>query len=351
MRYKKGPFGSDKHGRFRRIRLPGKQGLYLPGRVKLPVEPFHWQHIRFGKLVAGEHPSDMVSLRPGIAVSFRRFLPRLLDLGHDGLRRFQTEAFPYGVKYMTSDVSGPSRSEILPRPPYGRMIDIGGIGAHRCGPYPKVPVQMGGDILSLTRARAGQPVGLYRCRTIRAEVCMLDLSYRAVLDHLYRRAITFARGMLCTKLCYYPCLYRRFGQLSHLRHIMAHRFLTVHVLSVLYGPIGNGEMVMVRHRHIDRVNYIALLFKELTPIGIRSGIGKDFRCLLQVVRIYITKCYDLYIGMFLKVLKVVPSHSPDPYTGMFQFALWRCKTHGGIYYKRGRERRCRNRAQEFSSRY
>src|SRR5665811_930538 len=119
MRYMQCPFASDEHGRFRRIRLPGKQGLYLPWWVKLPVEPFHWQHVRFGKLVAGEHPGDMVSLRPGIAVSFRRFLPRLLDLGHDGLGRFQTEAFPNGVKYMTSYVPGPPRSEILPRPPYG----------------------------------------------------------------------------------------------------------------------------------------------------------------------------------------------------------------------------------------
>ena len=75
---------------------------------------------------------------------------------------------PGGIEDVTTDVSRPTRSEVEPRAPLGRVVDGRGIGALGRAAEPEVPVEVVGRFLGLLRTGSDKSVGLNGTRTVRA---------------------------------------------------------------------------------------------------------------------------------------------------------------------------------------
>src|SRR5690606_3326139 len=75
MRDKQRSFGTNQHRSLFWVISSFIQRTDFLRRIEFAVEPLQWQNIRSRFAVAGEHPRDVVTLRPGIAPTFGRIFP------------------------------------------------------------------------------------------------------------------------------------------------------------------------------------------------------------------------------------------------------------------------------------
>src|SRR5262249_38527304 len=156
-----------------------------------------------------------------------------------------TEALPHRIKNVATNISGPSRAEVLPGPPLDRMINIGSIVAGRSAPEPQIPVQRLGRRCSFRRPRTFQAIILHCARAVRAQTGMLYLADPPFFEPLHCRSFVRARGHLRPKLGDNTALDGRPGQRSDFCDVMAQWFLAIDVPAALDRTEGDREVHMV----------------------------------------------------------------------------------------------------------
>jgi hypothetical protein len=143
---------------------------------------------------------------------------------------------------MTANIARPTGAEILPRPPFHRVINPGRKRPQRGVPDPEFPIQRGWRRLAGYRTRAFEPVTLDRAGPIRAKIRVGDLSNAPFLQPAHRRAAVDRRGYLRAELSDHALLNGRLGQCPHLGDIVAQRFLAIDVFAFLHRAVCNGKM-------------------------------------------------------------------------------------------------------------
>src|ERR1035438_7279721 len=179
----------------------------------------------------------MVSLRPRVGAPGRGVLPGFLHLGDNRPRGHKAKPFPHGIKDMAADVAGPAGPEILPRAPFGLVINFRRIGSHRSGARPQVPVQSRGRLLTDSRTRAFKAVGLDRSRPIRAEIGVSDLTDPAFPQPLDAGPIVNGRSDLGPELGVDAVLDGRLGQGAHFGDVVTQGFLAIDVFASRNGAV------------------------------------------------------------------------------------------------------------------
>lgn len=82
-------------------------------------------------------------------------------------------------------------------------------------------------------------------------------------------------------------------------------------------------MGVVGHRHVYRVNLVALLVEQFPPVGIPARTGHSLRRLIEIVGVHVAKRHDLQALVLQEVLQVHPTHAADADAGVVQFAVSR----------------------------
>jgi len=150
---------------------------------------------------------------------------------------------------------------------------------------------------------------------------MLDLADPAFLQPLDAGAIVEARGHLRAKLGDDAFLDGSLGQEAHFGDVVAQGLLTIDVLAFLNCAVGSGEMRVIGHRHIHRVDPVTFFIEQLPPVRVHACAGHGFGRLVEVVGVHIAERHNLHPRVLKEVLQVHPAHAADPDAGVMELAV------------------------------
>src|SRR5262249_49769865 len=105
------------------------------------IEPLEDQFAVGDTVIPWKSPSDVIALRPCVAPTIWGILPGFLNFCAHAKRNLKSKTLPNRVKNVAADVSGPACSEVLPRAPFGRVINVWGIRPERCRAKPRIPFE------------------------------------------------------------------------------------------------------------------------------------------------------------------------------------------------------------------
>ena len=282
------------------------------GHVRLAVRGGH----------AVERPRDVVRLRPRVGAPRGRVLPALLHLRTDRLRRGPAEvhALPHGVEDVAADVAAPPRAEVLPRAPDHRVVDLLGVRTHRRRAEPEVPRERLGRRDALGRTRPRQAVPL-RARAVGSQVHLLHRADRPRAEETDAQSVAAARRELRAELRDHVATFRLKRYLAALRHVVAERFLAVHVLAAAHGGKRNDRVLVVGHGHVHGVDCVALLLQHLAPIGVFACVRRELCGPREVVRVHVAERHHLHALVREEVPQVVEAHAAHADAGVAELVV------------------------------
>src|SRR5437868_12323216 len=93
---------------------------------------------------------------------------------------------------MTPDIARPTSPEILPRPPFHRVINTRGKWPRRRSSEPQIPFEGRGRLLASGRARARHPIVLHCSEAVGTKIGVFDFPNASFLEPKDGRAIVQA---------------------------------------------------------------------------------------------------------------------------------------------------------------
>ena len=98
---------------------------------------------------------------------------------------------------------------------------------------------------------------------------------------------------------------------AHFHDVMTKRFLAIRVFAMLDSAPGNGEMHMVGHGHIDRIEALAFLTKQLAKIGIEASLRSELGGGFEMLGINIAERNNLNTFVVEEIVEIIPAHAAD----------------------------------------